>query len=124
MSCKELFFQIAVCNLASLALPMYVTSEGNFDFEKLFEVTKVVAVNLNKIIDINYYPVLQVNAIKESIIRNWKCFHTVFILKHHVLKKMSLFLQKCPNFLSNVLALFLATYNDYLHKRLFISFFT
>lgn len=46
----------AVCNLASLALPRYVSS-GGFDFQKLYEVTKIVTRNLNKIIDGNYYPI-------------------------------------------------------------------
>merc|ERR1711977_744509 len=49
--------EIAVCNLASLALPMYVNEDKAFDFQKLYEVTKVVTVNLNRIIDRNYYPV-------------------------------------------------------------------
>lgn len=53
-------FQVAVCNLASLALNMYVTSEHTYDFKKLAEVTKVIVRNLNKIIDINYYPVPEV----------------------------------------------------------------
>lgn len=48
--------EVAVCNLASLALPKYVV-DGKFDHQKLYEVTKVVTRNLNKIIDINYYPV-------------------------------------------------------------------
>nr|WP_294795150.1 ribonucleoside-diphosphate reductase subunit alpha [uncultured Mucilaginibacter sp.] len=48
--------EIAVCNLASLALPRYVR-EGKFDHEKLYEVTYQAAINLNKIIDNNYYPV-------------------------------------------------------------------
>ncbi len=48
--------EIAVCNLASLALPRYIT-EGKFDHEKLYEVTYQVALNLNRIIDNNYYPV-------------------------------------------------------------------
>ncbi|GAA4096203.1 ribonucleoside-diphosphate reductase subunit alpha [Mucilaginibacter panaciglaebae] len=48
--------EIAVCNLASLALPRFVR-EGKFDHEKLYEVTYQAAVNLNKIIDNNYYPV-------------------------------------------------------------------
>ncbi|MCS6832485.1 MAG: ribonucleoside-diphosphate reductase subunit alpha [Flammeovirgaceae bacterium] len=48
--------EIAVCNLASLSLPRFVIN-GKFDHQKLFEVTKVVTRNLNKIIDINYYPV-------------------------------------------------------------------
>ena len=48
--------EVAVCNLASLALPRYVTENG-FDFQKLYEVTKIVTRNLNKVIDGNYYPV-------------------------------------------------------------------
>ncbi|VDK62206.1 unnamed protein product [Onchocerca ochengi] len=49
--------EIAVCNLASIALSRFVTSEKTFDFKKLREVTKVMVRNLNKIIDRNYYPV-------------------------------------------------------------------
>jgi len=49
--------EIAVCNLASLALPKFVTEEGTFDHDKLFEVTYQATLNLNKIIDENYYPV-------------------------------------------------------------------
>lgn len=49
--------EIAVCNLASLALPKYVTEHGTFDHDKLFEVTYQATLNLNKIIDENYYPV-------------------------------------------------------------------
>ena len=63
--------ETAVCNLASLALPQFVRDKTTdsklvgshgaanrfFDFEKLEEVTRVVAGNLNKIIDVNYYPV-------------------------------------------------------------------
>lgn len=48
--------EVAVCNLASLALPKYVTA-GVFDHQKLYEVTYQVTMNLNKIIDYNYYPV-------------------------------------------------------------------
>lgn len=48
--------EVAVCNLASLALPRYVSS-GGFDFQKLYKVTKIVTRNLNKIIDGNYYPI-------------------------------------------------------------------
>jgi ribonucleoside-diphosphate reductase alpha chain len=48
--------EVAVCNLASIALPKFVV-DGKFDFEKLFEITKKITVNLNKIIDLNYYPV-------------------------------------------------------------------
>lgn len=49
--------EIAVCNLASLALPKFVTEDGNFDHDKLFEVTYQATVNLNRIIDGNFYPV-------------------------------------------------------------------
>jgi ribonucleoside-diphosphate reductase alpha chain len=49
--------EIAVCNLASIALPKYVTEEGTFDHNKLFEVTYQATINLNKIIDENFYPV-------------------------------------------------------------------
>lgn len=52
--------QVAVCNLASLALNMYVTSERTYDFKKLADVTKVIVRNLNKIIDINFYPIPEV----------------------------------------------------------------
>ncbi|KAB1201076.1 Ribonucleoside-diphosphate reductase large subunit [Morella rubra] len=68
--------ETAVCNLASIALPQYVREKGDpvkskpskllgsrdsenryFDFGKLAEVTRVVTVNLNRIIDVNYYPI-------------------------------------------------------------------
>ncbi|KAL5346144.1 ribonucleotide-diphosphate reductase subunit rnr1 [Pseudogymnoascus australis] len=50
--------EVAVCNLASLALPTYVDmTNGTYDFQKLHEVTQVVVKNLNKIIEVNYYPV-------------------------------------------------------------------
>jgi ribonucleoside-diphosphate reductase alpha chain len=48
--------EIAVCNLASLSLPMFV-EEGKFNHELLYQVTKRVTRNLNKVIDRNYYPV-------------------------------------------------------------------
>ena len=46
-----------MCNLASLALPKYVNEDKSFDHNKLFEVTYQATVNLNRIIDENYYPV-------------------------------------------------------------------
>ncbi|MEM9992229.1 MAG: ribonucleoside-diphosphate reductase subunit alpha, partial [Bacteroidota bacterium] len=49
--------EVAVCNLASLALPKYVKEDATFDFDKLYEITRVVTRNLNKIIDVNYYPI-------------------------------------------------------------------
>jgi ribonucleoside-diphosphate reductase alpha chain len=48
--------EVAVCNLASIALPKFVI-DGKFDFEKLFKVTYRVTRNLDKVIDANYYPV-------------------------------------------------------------------
>ena len=48
--------EVAVCNLASIALPKYVIN-GKFDHQKLYDVTYVATLNLNKIIDVNYYPV-------------------------------------------------------------------
>jgi ribonucleoside-diphosphate reductase alpha chain len=48
--------EIAVCNLASIALPRFVIN-GAFDHQRLFDITYVVTKNLNKVIDINYYPV-------------------------------------------------------------------
>ncbi|KND96031.2 hypothetical protein QG37_07656 [Candidozyma auris] len=52
--------EVAVCNLASIALPSFVQKDTTscwYDFDKLHEVTKVVTRNLNRIIDRNYYPV-------------------------------------------------------------------
>jgi ribonucleoside-diphosphate reductase alpha chain len=49
--------EIAVCNLASISLPMLVKADKSFDHAKLYEVAYVITKNLNKIIDRNYYPV-------------------------------------------------------------------
>uniref|UniRef100_A0A6C0EC88 ribonucleoside-diphosphate reductase n=1 Tax=viral metagenome TaxID=1070528 RepID=A0A6C0EC88_9ZZZZ len=50
--------EIAVCNLASIGLPKFVDKKTRlFDFDKLEEVTRVIVKNLNKIIDLNYYPI-------------------------------------------------------------------
>ena len=52
--------EVAVCNLASIALPMYIDEETNtFDHEKLYNITRVITKNLNKVIDRNYYPVAE-----------------------------------------------------------------
>jgi len=48
--------EIAVCNLASISLPMFIEN-GKFDHQALYNVTKRVTRNLNKVIDRNYYPV-------------------------------------------------------------------
>lgn len=49
--------EVAVCNLASISLPKFVNEHKEFDFQKLYEITRVVTRNLNKIIDVNYYPI-------------------------------------------------------------------
>jgi ribonucleoside-diphosphate reductase subunit M1 len=49
--------EVAVCNLASIALPSFITPNKTYDFQKLHDVTKVVAFNLNRVIDVNFYPV-------------------------------------------------------------------
>lgn len=50
--------EVAVCNLASISLPRFVNVETNtFDFKRLHDITRVVTRNLNKVIDINYYPI-------------------------------------------------------------------
>ena len=50
--------EVAVCNLASISLPKFVDPKSkSFDFDQLHKVTEVVTRNLNRIIDINYYPI-------------------------------------------------------------------
>jgi len=52
--------ETAVCNLGSIALPKYVNPDTKvFDFDKLFEVAYQLTVNLNQVIDVNYYPVIE-----------------------------------------------------------------
>ncbi|MCP4440316.1 MAG: ribonucleoside-diphosphate reductase subunit alpha [Aureispira sp.] len=48
--------EVAVCNLASISLAKFVI-DGRFDFDRLYEIARIVTNNLNKVIDINYYPV-------------------------------------------------------------------
>lgn len=48
--------ETAVCNLASISLPAFVKSSGDYDYNKLHEVTRVITRNLNRVIDRNYYP--------------------------------------------------------------------
>ena len=48
--------EVAVCNLGSLALPSYI-KDGVYDFQKLHDMAKILTKNLNKVIDLNYYPV-------------------------------------------------------------------
>lgn len=49
--------EVAVCNLASIALNKFVKDDMTYDHKKLYEITKVITRNLNKVIDVNYYPV-------------------------------------------------------------------
>lgn len=49
--------EVAVCNLASIALPKFVVDSTTFDHQKLYDITYVATKNLNKVIDVNYYPV-------------------------------------------------------------------
>jgi len=51
--------EVAVCNLASIAVNMFVKPDKTYDFAKLKMVAKVVTKNLNKIIDVNFYPVIE-----------------------------------------------------------------
>ena len=48
--------ETSVCNLASIALPAFVSADGVMDYEELHNVTKIVTNNLNRVIDVNYYP--------------------------------------------------------------------
>lgn len=52
--------EVAVCNLASISLAKFVNAEKReFDFQKLYEISRVVTKNLNRVIDVNYYPVIE-----------------------------------------------------------------
>ena len=59
--------ETAVCNLASIALSKFVKEDKTFDYDKLVEVTRVVTRNLNKVIDVNYYPTVKT---KESNLKH------------------------------------------------------
>lgn len=49
--------EVAVCNLASISLSKFVDAAGKYDFDRLYEITRIVTRNLNRVIDINYYPI-------------------------------------------------------------------
>jgi len=51
--------EVAVCNLASISLAKFVKEDQTYDFQQLYEVARVVTRNLNKVIDVNYYPVIE-----------------------------------------------------------------
>ena len=57
--------EVAVCNLASISLPRFIIAadkekgetKPRYDFETLLKISKIITVNLNKVIDLNYYPI-------------------------------------------------------------------
>jgi len=49
--------EVAVCNLGSISLGKFVKEDRTFDYENLQKITKIITKNLNKVIDLNYYPV-------------------------------------------------------------------
>jgi ribonucleotide reductase alpha subunit len=49
--------ETAVCNLGSLALPKFVEPDGTFNYQKLHKATRTLTYNLNRVIDVNFYPV-------------------------------------------------------------------
>ena len=57
-----------MCNLASIALNRYVKPDRTYDYDQLKLVTKVIVRNLNKIIDVNYYPVPEVSIFGVSLV--------------------------------------------------------
>lgn len=63
--------EVAVCNLASISLPRFVTADKKFDFDQLQYVTSVIVRNLNRIIDINYYPIEEVSWFCEFASQHW-----------------------------------------------------
>lgn len=113
--------EIAVCNLGSLCLPQYVNPDRTFDYEKLGQYTEILTENLDKVIDLNFYPVpetrksnmrhrpigIGVQGLADTYIKmgidfeseeareiNKKIFETIY---YHSLKKSSQGAQKyCP----------------------------
>lgn len=56
--------EVAVCNLASISLPRFIVKKEkedkpSYDFESLLKIAKIITANLNKVIDLNYYPIEQ-----------------------------------------------------------------
>jgi ribonucleoside-diphosphate reductase alpha chain len=50
--------EVAVCNLASIALPMFIDEDG-FNHQKLFDISHKITRNLNQVIDVNFYPIIE-----------------------------------------------------------------
>lgn len=61
--------EIAICNLASIAVNMYVKPDKTFDFEKLKSDCKIVTRNLNKVIDVNHYLNIEVSTLESFYLR-------------------------------------------------------
>ena len=53
--------ETAVCNLASIGLPMFVNKDGSFDYKKLYQIAKIATRNLDIVIDVNFYPTKKTN---------------------------------------------------------------
>lgn len=53
---KESVNETAVCNLSSIALPMFINKNKSYNFKKLYDIAYSATVNLNNVIDVNYYP--------------------------------------------------------------------
>lgn len=56
----------AVCNLASICLPMFVKEDGTYDFEELGKITEIIVHNMNNIIDKNYYPEYEIDCFDDD----------------------------------------------------------
>lgn len=69
-----------MCNLVFIVFNMYVKLDKIYDFEKLKSVIKVIVRNLNKIIDINYYLVLEVWVINYVYVYNINLLFNLFLL--------------------------------------------
>lgn len=80
--------EVAVCNLASIAVNMFVGQDRKtYDFVKLKEVTKVVTRNLNQIIDLNYYPIKETERSNQRHRPIGAFDKKILILKTHHQKK-------------------------------------
>ena len=56
----------AVCNLASICLPMFVKEDGSYDFEELGKIVEIIVHNMNNIIDKNYYPEYEIDCFDDD----------------------------------------------------------
>lgn len=82
--------EVAVCNLASIAVNMFVnTNNKTFDFDKLKTVTKIVTRNLDKVIDVNFYPILETKTSNQRHrpIGKIMDFFIIKYCKHHIMSQ-------------------------------------